>query len=291
MKKLNFSYEVEYSFSQPVTDHCYALRILPETNEEQGIYASEYKISGGNSCLENGDEVWEVSEGCGSVTGRDGFGNPLIVGRLEVPHDYFRFSVTGSGYIDRSGKGKSAESVSPVYRFPTDLTRPGDELRRFFAANQEMVQGLSKGSRDRVMAWMHLLMENFSYFSGVTGIHTTAEEALKGGSGVCQDYAHILLALLRMDGIPARYVAGMMIGEGATHAWCEAWCEGSWVSIDPTHDRKCDDNYIEVARGRDYRDCIMDRGCFKGYALQTQTVRVSVQEAQSIPVGRWRLGV
>ncbi len=107
-----------------------------------------------------------------------------------------------------------------------------------------------------------------------------------GGQGVRQDYAHILIALLRLDGIPARYIAGMLIGEGATHAWCEAYCEGYWMGLDPTHGCWLTDDYIEVARGRDYRDCIMDRGCFRGYALQTEEVSVKVAEYEPGQVSR-----
>ena len=78
---------------------------------------------------------------------------------------------------------------------------------------------------------MNDLYENFTYIPGVTDIHTTAGEALRLGRGVCQDYAHIMTAVLRYMGIPARYVNGLMIGEGYTHAWVEVYTDGGWYGL------------------------------------------------------------
>ena len=103
-------------------------------------------------------------------------------------------------------------------------------------------------------------------------------QALEGGGGVCQDYAHIFLALCRLMGIPARYVAGMMVGEGATHAWTEVWILGAWIGFDPTNNRLAGDHYIKLSHGRDFGDCTIDKGCFKGFAAQKQNIYVKVEE-------------
>jgi len=126
---------------------------------------------------------------------------------------------------------------------------------------------------------MELLNRHFIYKSGSTSITTTAETALRQGCGVCQDYAHILIALCRQQGIPARYVAGFMIGEGVTHAWIEIYAAGKWLAIDPTHNRIVDELYIKLSSGRDFGDCIIDRGIFRGIAKQQQAVTVLVEEA------------
>ena len=125
---------------------------------------------------------------------------------------------------------------------------------------------------------MELLFNHFTYKTGSTTNQTTAEMALAQGCGVCQDYAHILIALCRQQGIPARYIAGFMIGEGATHAWVEVYVNGKWLGIDPTHNRIVDDLYIKLAEGRDFADCIIDRGLFNGVAQQSQYVEVKVVE-------------
>ncbi|MDO4428293.1 MAG: transglutaminase domain-containing protein [Atopobiaceae bacterium] len=105
-------------------------------------------------------------------------------------------------------------------------------------------------------------------------------EALAQGRGVCQDYAHVMLAVCRRLGMDARYIAGMLDGEGATHAWVEVHDErGVWVGLDPTHDRAAGDSYIVIGHGRDYRDTKIDIGLFTGAGVsQTQWVNASVHE-------------
>lgn len=125
---------------------------------------------------------------------------------------------------------------------------------------------------------MHRLYREFSYVPGSTHVGTTAEEALAGGKGVCQDYAQILIALCRMAGYPARYVVGLLPGEGATHAWAEVWQDGRWLGLDPTHDCAADERYIKLSHGRDFTDCSVDRGCFKGGAGQRQKIYIKVEE-------------
>lgn len=92
---------------------------------------------------------------------------------------------------------------------------------------------------------MRAVYTHFKYVTGSTQIHATAEEALKLGEGVCQDYAHIMLSLLRIEGIPCRYVVGIMQGEGASHAWTEVLCNGYWYGFDPTNNKLVDDEYIK----------------------------------------------
>ena len=121
---------------------------------------------------------------------------------------------------------------------------------------------------------MHKLHQDLSYEKGVTTFQTTAEEAMKLKKGVCQDYAHILIALLRMMRIPARYVVGMMIGEGFSHAWVEMEADGRWYGLDPTNDVLVGENYIKISHGRDYNDCIVNKGVFTGMASQKQDISV-----------------
>ena len=87
-----------------------------------------------------------------------------------------------------------------------------------------------------------------------------------------------MLSLLRMEGIPARYVTGMLVGEGASHAWVEALCGGYWYGFDPTNDLLVDDSYIRVSCGRDSADCAIIRGTFLGLAAQVQRETVSVEK-------------
>jgi transglutaminase-like putative cysteine protease len=114
---------------------------------------------------------------------------------------------------------------------------------------------------------------SITYRMGVTGTQTPAAMALHLGQGVCQDYAHIMLALLRSLGIAARYVSGHLIGEGAPHAWVEVLPVDSssdrragLMAFDPTHHRRVGHNYISVAVGRDFADVTSTSGVFSGSA-------------------------
>ena len=117
-----------------------------------------------------------------------------------------------------------------------------------------------------------------TYLPGVTSVRTTAPEAFAAGQGVCQDFAHIYLALARKAGLSARYVNGLPEGEGASHAWCEVWLDGIWTGIDPTRGRWTGEDYLRFSVGRDFGDCPMERGVFLGLTDQTQTVFMRVRQ-------------
>ena len=107
-----------------------------------------------------------------------------------------------------------------------------------------------------------------TYRSGVTSVTTTAAEALAAGHGVCQDYAHVMLALCRLLELPARYVSGHLLGQGGTHAWVEAIVprgEGAEaIALDPCNRRRADGGYLTIATGRDYNDVAPSSGSYYG---------------------------
>jgi transglutaminase-like putative cysteine protease len=121
-----------------------------------------------------------------------------------------------------------------------------------------------------------------AYEYGVTSGHTTAAQALAGGRGVCQDSAHVMLALCRLLGVPARYVSGHLIGQGGTHAWVEVLVPrgGRAVALafDPCHGRRAGNGYVTVAVGRDYADVAPTSGTYVGApgGTLTGTRKVSV---------------
>ena len=130
-------------------------------------------------------------------------------------------------------------------------------------------------------SWIY---QEFRYIKGITTIDTTLDEIWKLHAGVCQDFAHLLLAMLRMLDIPARYVSGYicpdkhgMRGEGATHAWVEAFLPfHGWVGIDPTNNCLVSDGHVKLAVGRNFADCTPVKGFFKGDARQLMEVAVMV---------------
>jgi len=128
------------------------------------------------------------------------------------------------------------------------------------------------------------VFREFTYIKGITNVETTLGEILRHRAGVCQDFAHVMLEMLRSLGIPCRYVSGYicpntsgMRGEGATHAWVEAWIPGNgWVGIDPTNNIWVTNQHVKLAVGRHFNDCSPVKGVFKGKARQSLSVFVSV---------------
>lgn len=128
------------------------------------------------------------------------------------------------------------------------------------------------------------IFTQFKYIKGITNIETTVKEILQHRSGVCQDFAHAMLEILRSLGIPSRYVSGYICpnkdglrGEGATHAWVEVWIPGSgWAGIDPTNNVWVTNTHIKLAVGRHFTDCTPIKGTFKGPARQALSVFVAV---------------
>jgi transglutaminase-like putative cysteine protease len=133
-----------------------------------------------------------------------------------------------------------------------------------------------------VSEWVH---DKLTYQRGTTGVHSSAADAWAAREGVCQDYAHLTLALLRAIGIPCRYVSGYLhtkpdarIGEtvrGESHAWIEAWT-GGWWGFDPTNDVEIGPRHIWVAMARDYADVSPLKGTYSGGAASAIEVSVDV---------------
>ena len=159
---------------------------------------------------------------------------------------------------------------------PTRLTAADPTIRELAAT---MAGPDPLASAERFCSYVH---EAISYAYGVTSIATTAAEALASGRGVCQDTAHIMIALCRATGLPARYVSGHLLGEGGTHAWVEVIIADSAharaVAFDPCHGRRAGKDYLTVATGRDYSDVAPTSGTYVGAASGTLTAnkRVSV---------------
>ena len=138
---------------------------------------------------------------------------------------------------------------------------------------------------EAVNAAVALVRTKLSYIPGSTHVFTSAGEAWNSGSGVCQDYTHVLLSMLRSLGIPARYVSGYhssgngVVGEiiqGESHAWVEVWL-GQWSPIDPTNGKSVAQQHVVVATGRDYHDVSPMRGIFSGGKSRAIDVSVKLE--------------
>ncbi len=263
MQQLEFSYSMKIAFSAPVVRHCFSLRCLPFSNEYQRIRELFLEVSPHNVLTETAD----------------GFGNRILTDRITEPHTDFSVYVNGIAEIDIAAKER--ESLNGIYKYPSQYTRCGARLSEVVNACEKLRGG--KSPTQTAMLVMAELRRRFSYQSGATNINTTAEEALEIGKGVCQDYAHMQIAVCRALSVPARYVVGMQEGTGETHAWAEIYDDGFWIGIDPTNNKMVDDRYVTLSHGRDFADCGINRGLFIGGGTQAQTIEATVKLLQKQP--------
>jgi transglutaminase-like putative cysteine protease len=193
----------------------------------------------------------------------DRFGNTVVEVRADTVPATVEFE--SWAMVRRAGTGDTVAVATsaladPRLLRPTPLTRADGVLAG--VARDLTGPGGTLGFADRACSWTRSAL---AYQWGVTSVRTTAAEALAGGVGVCQDYAHVMLALCRLCGLPARYVSGHMVGEGGSHAWVEVLLpSGAAVAFDPTNDRRAGHAYLTVAVGRDYADVTPTHGSYFG---------------------------
>ena len=217
----------------------------------------------------------------------DYFGTQVAAFNVDAPHD--QLVVTGSSLVETQpppprpeASWHDLEAVSQSlaeFRAPSRFTEPSAEL---IEASQGLRLRSPVETIEAVIGYVHGSLE---YSKGVTGVHTSAQEAFAEGRGVCQDFAHLALLVLRTAGIPARYVSGYLHPEyepdvgttatGESHAWIEAWA-GGWWGLDPTHDVDIGLRHVVVARARDYGDVAPMKGVYAGTAEHETSVLVTI---------------
>lgn len=213
---------------------------------------------------------------------RDRFGN--VVQYFNVLPAHQQLTVIAESEIFTADRyADDTRELLPLDEFdylqPTRYTPVTEEILRFAKSHQ--VKSDTEATVDHLTAQ---IFRNFTYEIGATTVHTTADQVLAMGRGVCQDFAHLLIACCRALGYPGRYVSGYLYdparneaGE-ASHAWADIFVpDRGWISVDPTHNRWQDAHYVRVAVGRDYADIPPTRGIYKGAAKEKLKVEVHVQ--------------
>lgn len=259
---LGFQYQLTLGFDGEASRHSFTLRCIPGDTLRQRIVSIQVALQ------PDVPLTWDA----------DGFGNITIEGTVHGTHRMFSVSVQGTVEVP-SGEPEEPvpecdadECDAMVYRYHTPKTEPGPAIASFL----ESAPRCDCDDLSSAVGLMHRLHSRFEYRKGVTSSTTTAEEAMAGGAGVCQDFAQILVSLLRCRGIPARYVVGFTVGEGESHAWTEVLFNGVWYGLDPTGDTAVGPRHIKVSHGRDYDDCRINRGVFFGARAVSQDVHALV---------------
>jgi len=229
-------------------------------------------------------------------TYRDYWGTQVSAFDIQAPHEELQITSRATvetsepGHAGRPEHGHSldwpeltarAESGRlPEFMMPTPRTTVGGELA---ASARHRVAGLDpRAAAAEIATWVH---QHVTYMPGTTGVQTSAQEAWDQGQGVCQDIAHLTVALLRTIGLPARYVSGYLFPKpeaepgdevtGQSHAWVEYWT-GDWAACDPTNDSAVGQQHVLVAAGRDYADVPPLKGIYHGAPSRTMEVTVSL---------------
>jgi transglutaminase-like putative cysteine protease len=217
----------------------------------------------------------------------DYWGTQVVFFDVEAPHD--QLTITSRSLVE-THRSRQAEAVGW-----SEVGRQSDRLNQYLVASQftgpnaELIDTAQQLRARTPLATLHAVADwvydALDYVSGITSVHTSATEAFGAGSGVCQDFAHLTLAVLRAAGIPSRYVSGYLHPDergammqpitGESHAWVEAWL-GQWWGFDPTNATEIGERHVSVARGRDYADVAPVKGIFAGRAQHTTDVVVSI---------------
>ena len=252
MKRINFYFSTKLTFDDYVHNHSFALRIIPPGSEIQQIISYSLNITPYVSVRQT----------------VDAFGNNVTAGYLQNDHRFLDFELKGTADTDHS---KHRTDYLPCYLYHSKYTVPDENMTAFY---REMIPGCTGTVRDKAEYICDVISETIEYEKGVTDTSTTAAQAFELKKGVCQDFSHILISFLRMEGIPARYIAGLAFCDGETHSWVEYWTGDHWEGIDPANNCPVNDDYLVMSQGRDFRDCAIDRGVMFGkYTRQLQLVR------------------
>ena len=278
----------EYRYDAPVTDNLNALRVRPATTSTQRC-----------------DEFHTRIEPEARVARHlDYFGTEVIEFGVPTPHDHLTIDVRAR--VVTSNPPDPPVGSWEGLRSPSYIDAAGEfalpwQDQPMIAGLEDLEQAIGADTPLQTLERLcHVVPERFEYRPGATYVGSSVDELLQKKAGVCQDFAHLSLVLLRRRGIAARYVSGYLWAapddagsnslEVDTHAWVEALLPGTeeggepqWVSIDPTNRRLADSSHVKIGHGRFYADIAPVKGLFIGGATSTlsATVTLSLLDPQS----------
>jgi transglutaminase-like putative cysteine protease len=282
---LEVQHETRFEFSEPVTEVLTEVRMEPASDADQSCHS--YHLA--------------VTPATGVFRHQDGFGNRVHHFNLLAPVRELRIlsaSVVETHPRTRDlASSRAAFPVSPE-EYPLDVldfVRLGGPVRptpRLTPLLDALRPGRGERVADLVRRVAGYIHGHFEYARDVTLSSSPVDDLLRQSKGVCQDFTHLMLALLRSFGVPARYVSGYLHRadkESQSHAWCEAWVpDVGWLGLDPTNDCLAGGAFVRVAVGRDFTDVPPNRGVYRGRARETIFVRVASRELERVPSLSWQ---
>jgi transglutaminase-like putative cysteine protease len=270
--RLRVLHETVYAYGEPASRAIQTLRLTPRGHSGQFIV--RWRI--------------DIDHDCRLDSAHDPFGNLVHSFTVEGPLDCL--TITAEGEIET--QDTHGVMSGQVERFPSTVFLRDTPLTASDRTIREMAASVAARAGSDRLALLHMLMGEIAggmrFDASRTDSGTSAAEAFAIGHGVCQDFAHVMIAATRHLGIPARYVGGYLFRkdgvtkQSAGHAWAEALVDGlGWVGFDPAHDLSPTDAYIRVATGLDYLGAAPVRGTRYGGSGESLTVRVTVNQAGS----------
>jgi transglutaminase-like putative cysteine protease len=263
--RLEIVHSTRYRYSGPIAETVMEVRLRPMDGN-------------GQRCLEF---ELEISSGLEPRTYRDGYGNNVHYFNLVRPHTKLIVtsrSVVETGIDLDADPGEDLVQDFLRYRSPVkDVAGVRELVSRHPIADPTSRQ-VVEDALDQLTV---TISRDFAYDRAVTNVYSAVDEVLELRAGVCQDFAHLFIAVARAMGVPARYVSGYIHaqqGSGvatASHAWAEAWVpDRGWVGYDATHPIRASDHHVRLAVGRDYSDAAPTRGIYVGSATGAMEVSV-----------------
>lgn len=272
-------HRTDYRYGQPAMEAVVETRLTPPTMPWQEVLSHQIDFIPEAVASNYTDHLGNVVTAASITVRHQRFS---VVNRLRVrtaprplPKEALDVSVAEARQIFSSQLPDIFDYLQPTTAVPTGgLARPWAE--RFFPGRAALGQALEK--------LCHEIHRRFTYEPGSTDNAIPLVRVWKTRKGVCQDFAHVMLSVLRTAGIPSRYVCGYietvppegrLVGAVATHAWVEALLPGGiWAALDPTNRSWCAEQHVSMAYGRDFDDAAPVRGIFKGSGHQSMKVKV-----------------
>jgi transglutaminase-like putative cysteine protease len=277
--RFEIEYTSVYSYPAEVWDNLNTLRVKPGASMNQRVEGFELRLSPDAPVSER----------------RDYFGTHVLEFGVHERHTELRIEAVCR--VATEAETLPAETgwdrvATPEYR----LAGGEFQLQAGTAPSQGELEELEDAVRadsplGTALRVAELIPERFTYQPGVTFVGSTVADLLEAGAGVCQDFVHLSLRLLRAHGIAARYVSGYLFAPGEeggtdsaevqTHAWVEALVPGEaepvWIELDPTNSKVADETHVKIGHGRFYQDVPPIRGVYKGAVSSDLDARVAMR--------------
>jgi transglutaminase-like putative cysteine protease len=280
MPEFEIQHITRYIYDSPARDSANQIILFPIKDEFQDVLKQEVTVSG-NPIVDRhidyyGNEV-------GSFTYSEPHSVLIINSKILVSTKHRPYPVNDIFPAQQWDDLKPLQYIVPFIDFLRQEYFEGfEDLKKLV----EELKGKNDIPYQVALRFCEYVYKDFNYIKGVTTVETTLDEIWKLKAGVCQDFAHILTEMLRMVKIPARYVSGYictdkngMRGEGATHAWAEAYIpDYGWLGLDPTNNIIANENHVRLAVGRNFMDCSPVKGVYKGSSGHSLEVAVTVDD-------------